>query len=84
MQNFEYLDETLDPSLNQSYILSIQVSLSGFSFCILDKIRKKYIVIKHINIDEDLMQEDFLNTIENIIENDEQLNNNSFHSHKLI
>ncbi|MEA3316725.1 MAG: DUF3822 family protein [Bacteroidota bacterium] len=84
MQDFEYIDETLDTSLTQSYILSIQVSLNGFSFCILDKVRKKYIVLKHINIDHNLHQEDFLDTLEDIIENNELLNNNNFLSSKLI
>ncbi len=84
MQNFEYIDETLDASLTQSYILSIQVSLNGFSFCIFDKTRKKYVVFKHINIEENLPKDIFFDKIENIIKNDELLNNNSFYSSKLL
>lgn len=84
MQNFEYIDETLDSSLMQSYILSIQVSLNGFYFCIFDKTRKKYVAFKHINIKENLQKNDFFDRIENIIKNDELLNNNNFHSSKLL
>ncbi len=40
-------DETFDPNFTIEYKLSIQVSLDGFSFCILDDIRKKYLVFKH-------------------------------------
>ncbi len=40
-------DETFDPNFTIEYKLSIQVSLDGFSFCILDHIRKKFLVFKH-------------------------------------
>lgn len=40
-------DETFDPNFTIEYKLSIQVGLDGFSFCIQDNIRKKYLVFKH-------------------------------------
>ena len=40
-------DETFDPNFTIEYKLSIQVSLDGFSFCILDDIRKKFLVFKY-------------------------------------
>ncbi len=43
MQKFELFDETFDPDRTESYELSIQVSLNGFSFCIKDVTRKQYI-----------------------------------------
>jgi len=49
MHNISLIDETLDKNLTANYNLSIQVSLDGFSFCIKDLIRNKYIVLKHID-----------------------------------
>lgn len=43
MQKLELFDETFDPDRTESYELSIQVSLSGFSFCIKDLVRNYFI-----------------------------------------
>jgi hypothetical protein len=48
MHELSFVDETFDLKLASEYHISIQVGLDGFSFCILDTIRKKYIVLKHI------------------------------------
>jgi len=40
-------DETFDPNLTSEYKLSIQAGLDGFSFSILDDIRKNFIVFRH-------------------------------------
>ncbi len=40
-------DETFDPNFTIEYKLSIQVGLDGFSFSILDDIRKKFVVFQH-------------------------------------
>lgn len=50
MHDIALIDETLDLNLTSTYHLSIQISLDGFSFSILDTIRNKYIVLKHINL----------------------------------
>ncbi len=47
MHGINCTDETFDPNFTIEYKLSIQVGLDGFSFCILDDIRKKYLVLKH-------------------------------------
>ncbi len=52
MQDFAFIDETLDINLTQSYKLSIQVSLNGLSFCILDQLQGKYIVFSHKNFEK--------------------------------
>ncbi len=83
MQNFAFVDETLDINITQSYYLSIQVSLNGLSFCILDPVRNKYIALSHQNFENDLVFDDFLNTIENIIKKDDLLSH-SYKSTKLI
>lgn len=83
MQNFAFVDETLDINITQSYYLSIQVSLNGLSFCILDPVRNKYIALSHQNFETDLAFDDLLNTIENIIKKDDLLSH-SYKSTKLI
>lgn len=83
MQNFAFVDETLDINITQSYYLSIQVSLNGLSFCILDPVRNKYIALSHQNFENDLAFDDLLNTIENIIKKDDLLSH-SYKSTKLI
>lgn len=43
MEKKEIFDETFDPNRSESYILSVQVSLNGISFCINDTVRDIYI-----------------------------------------
>jgi hypothetical protein len=46
MPFLELFDETLDINSTENYVLSVQVSTDGLSFCILDSIRNKYILIR--------------------------------------
>ena len=46
MPFLELFDETLDINSTENYVLSLQVSPDGLSFCILDSIRNKYILIR--------------------------------------
>jgi len=73
MYELNCIDETFDPNFTTEYKLSIQVSLDGFSFCILDDIRKKHLVFKHFPF---LLSNDtFLSKkVKEIIENEEALN----------
>lgn len=83
MQDFAFSDETLDINLTKSYNLSIQVNLNGFSFCILDPVRKKHIVFSNINFEKELAFDDFLDFLEAYINNNALLNH-SYKSIKLI
>jgi uncharacterized protein DUF3822 len=67
----ELFDETLDINSTENYELSVQLSLEGFSFCLLDTIRNKFILLrtfepeenKYFNTDsvnEILEKDDFL------------------------
>ncbi|MGV8137613.1 MAG: DUF3822 family protein [Mangrovibacterium sp.] len=47
MQRLSLVDESFDLNLTKEYILSIQVSLDGFSFSVLDSMRKKVICLFH-------------------------------------
>ncbi len=47
MQKLALVDETFDLNFTSEYHLSIQFSLDGLSFCILDGIQKKYVQLAH-------------------------------------
>ncbi|MGQ8338298.1 DUF3822 family protein [Sunxiuqinia sp. A32] len=47
MQKLSLVDETFDLNFISEYHLSIQLSLDGLSFCILDGIQKKYVSLVH-------------------------------------
>jgi len=84
MQNVAFIDETLDRNLTHTYHLSIQADLNGLSFCILDPVTNKYIVLFHYNFEEDLPLEDILLKIEEIIQSNDLLNKKKYKSSKLI
>jgi hypothetical protein len=46
MPFLELFDETLDINSTENYELAIQVSPDGFSFCLLDTIRNKFVLIR--------------------------------------
>lgn len=52
MPFLELFDETLDINSTENYELSLQVSPDGFSFCLLDDIRRKYVLIRSFEPDE--------------------------------
>src|SRR5665811_1617082 len=73
MHEINSIDETFDIKLASEYHLSIQVGLDGFSFCILDIHRRKYIVFQHIPLIVGKLQ--FLSKkVESIFDQDEKLN----------
>ncbi|MDP2336126.1 MAG: DUF3822 family protein [Bacteroidota bacterium] len=73
MHELNIVDESYDLKLTSEYHLSIQVGLDGFSFCILDIHRNKYVVFRHIPLIVGKLQ--FLSRkIESIFEQEEKLN----------
>ncbi|TAJ15705.1 DUF3822 family protein [Marinilabiliaceae bacterium JC017] len=48
MTSLFVVDDTFDKNITSSYFLSIQISLDGLSFCILDPVRNNYILFKHL------------------------------------
>jgi len=48
MHEINFIDETFDLDRATEYHLSIQVGLDGFSFCILDILQNKFILLQHI------------------------------------
>lgn len=53
MRDFSFVDETIDLNRAHSYRLSIQFSLNGFSFSILDLVRGKYVALKHTSLEQE-------------------------------
>jgi hypothetical protein len=49
MRDISFIDKTYESTLTYSYHLSVQISLDGFSFCVLDISKGKYIVLKSYN-----------------------------------
>jgi len=74
MNKLAFLDETLDLNLTKTYHISIQASLNGFSFCVLDTVQNKYVALKHYPIRESLPTEDWVKEIERILKEDDFLN----------
>ena len=52
MPSLELFDETLDINSTENYVLSVQAGINGFSFCILDTLRNKFVLIRHFEPDD--------------------------------
>jgi len=52
MSNIDVTDGLFDKNITTSYFLSIQVSLNGLSFSVLDPVQNTYILFKHIEFDK--------------------------------
>jgi hypothetical protein len=52
MPFLELFDETLDINSTENYELSVQVSQDSFSFCLLDTIRNKFVLIRSFEPEE--------------------------------
>ena len=73
MHEINWIDESFDIKLASEYLISIQIGLDGFSFCILDTRRNKYVVFQHIPLIVGKLQ--FLaRKIETIFDQEEKLN----------
>ncbi len=73
MHELNFVDESFDIKLATEYHISIQVGLDGFSFCVLNTRRNKYVVFRHIPLIVGKLQ--FLSKkVETIFEQNEILN----------
>jgi hypothetical protein len=53
MPFLELFDETLDINSTENYELSVQVNNDGLSFCLLDTIRNKFVLLRSFEPDDD-------------------------------
>jgi len=74
MPFLELFDETLDINSTENYELALQVSPDGLSFCLLDTIRNKFVLIRSFRPEENK----YFNTeaLKDFIENDDFLTRN--------
>lgn len=73
MHDIRFLDETLDLNKTNSYHLSIQAGLDGFSFVILNPVTYKYIAIKHCSYTEKFPEDKYPGHLEELFRKDEFL-----------
>ncbi len=52
MSYIDVIDDSFDKSITTSYFLSIQVSLSGLSFSVLDPVKNIYVLFKYISFEK--------------------------------
>jgi len=81
MYEKELFDETLDINSTNNYEISIQVSLNGFSFCLLDIHRNKFVMLREYRIsgrDDELAKQ-----VGEIILKDDFLAR-SYHKYRLV
>jgi hypothetical protein len=81
MYEKELFDETLDINSTSNYDISIQVSLNGFSFCLLDIHRNKFVMLREYKLsgrDDELSKQ-----IEEIIYKDDFLGK-PYHKYRLV
>ncbi|MFN2379445.1 MAG: DUF3822 family protein [Bacteroidales bacterium] len=71
MYERELFDETLDINSTQNYEISIQVGLDGFSFCLLDILRDRFVMLRDYRLGGKGLSEP--SAIMEIINNDEFL-----------
>lgn len=73
MNEINLIDETFDRNQAHKYHLSIQTSVNGLSFCLLDTISKKYIALRHYPFQAINSTELFLNNVFDRINSDDIL-----------
>jgi hypothetical protein len=73
MVEFELIDETFDINITQQYHISIQVSLNGYCFSVLDLRRNKYILLKNYIFPDDASADQVSGQLLSLHEKDEFL-----------
>ena len=79
VENYRFIDKSFDSKDITQYHLSLQVFLKGFSFCILDRERNKFIAIGHHYFERIISYRSLMDEVEQIISSDEILNLNYAH-----
>jgi len=81
MYEKELFDETLDINSTNSYEISIQINLNGFSFSLLDTLRNKFVMLREYRLsgrDNELARQ-----VEDIVYKDDFLGR-QYHAYRLV
>jgi hypothetical protein len=76
MSDITLIDETFDIHSTSTYHLSLQASMDGLTYCVLDLIRNKYIALKHYELSEIHSEPVYSEKIKEILTTDENINGN--------
>jgi hypothetical protein len=79
IEQIKFIDKSFDLENINNYHLSLQVYLKGFSFCLLDRERNKFIALGNYYFDKITTYTILLNEIEEIFNNEELLKQNYQH-----
>ncbi len=79
IEQFKFIDKSFDSEYINNYHLSLQVYLKGFSFCLLDRERNKFIALGNYYFDKITSYNILLNEIEEIFQNEKILAYNYQH-----
>ncbi len=81
MYENELFDETLDINSCSNYEISIQISLNGFSFSLLDTLRNKFVMLRDYKLNG--RESDLCKQVEEILYKDDFLGK-QYHAYRLI
>lgn len=74
MKEFALFNDSFSITKTTTYHLSIRVSRLGYSYCIIDTVRKKCVAVKNINFDKVTDNEQFFKNVQDFLKNDSFLN----------
>ena len=73
MPDINLTDISFNKDNTQNYHLSIQADLNGFSFCILDADKKKYVALRHYRIKDIYSIDDYTDKLVKVFDDDDLL-----------
>lgn len=74
MKEFALFNDSFSATKTTTYHLSILLSKQGYSYCIVDSVRQKCVVIKNVNFDQVGDNDTFYKNVEDLLKNDAFLN----------
>ncbi len=74
MKEFALFNDSFSITKTNTYHLSIRIGQLGYSYCIIDTVRKKCVAIKNINFNKVDDNITFFNNVQDLLKNDSFLN----------
>jgi hypothetical protein len=88
MENLSFFNETFSINNTSTYLLSLELEYAGYAYSIIDSIRNRYVAIKYVNFEKDILSNDYADKLKFMIDTDPFLKRNyktvnfSFVTHK--